>query len=135
MFRRFLAWLQTTFGYIWLILLAGYFSVLAGQSMYRNFLSQQDGKELRTQLDAAKLERERWEALLVYYQTDEFKEKELRRSLLLKLPNEKVYALPESGISHQIEEAAIAKKEKEDVRLNQPTWKQWVDYLLNGPKA
>jgi len=135
MFRRFFTWLQTTFGYIWLIVLAGYFSVLAGQAMYRNYQSQQDARQLNTQLAEARLEKEKWESLLVYYKTDDFKVKELRRSLLLKLPNEKVYALPESAIGLKAEEAAVVKQKAQDVRLSQPTWRQWLDYVVDGPRV
>ncbi|HSI20836.1 MAG TPA: septum formation initiator family protein [Verrucomicrobiae bacterium] len=130
MFRRLLTWLQGSFSYIWLVALAVYFSVLAGQAIYRNYQAQQDSKALRAELAQAKQERERLEALVVYYKTDAFREKELRRSLLLRMPDEKVYALPESAIGKKAEEAEVALREQSDPRTSLPTWRQWFDYLL-----
>lgn len=131
MVRRIFSWLQGSFGYVWLVVLAAYFSVLAGQAIYRNYQSQQVSDSLEAELIAAKLEKERLEALVVYYRTDAFKEKELRRTLLLKLPEEKVYALPESGIGLQVEEAEIARREEEERLSSDPNWKQWLNYLFS----
>jgi hypothetical protein len=130
MLRRIFSFAQTSFSYVWLVVLAAYFSVLAGQAIYRNYQSQQITTGLQKELSAAKLEKERLTALVVYYHTDAFKEKELRRSLLLKLPEEKVYALPESAIGQKIEEADIARLKEEERRSSDPNWKQWFDYLF-----
>jgi hypothetical protein len=123
---------QTSLSYIWLIVLAVYFSILAGQATYRNYQAQQEVRELDQQLQEAKLERERLEALVVYYKTDAFREKELRRSLLLKLPEERVYALPESAAIRKVEEEQALRRQEEEQRSSQPTWRQWIDYLRNG---
>jgi cell division protein FtsB len=132
MVRKILTWIQSSFGYLWLIALAVYFSVSAGQAMYRNYQAQQEVDKLAQQLESAQLERERLEALVVYYKTDAFREKELRRSLLLKLPEEKVYALPESAASRRVEAEEAVRRQEEDVRTDQPTWQQWIDYLRNS---
>lgn len=87
---------------------------------------------MKQELEEAERERERLEALLIYYKTDAYKEKELRRALLLKRPEEAVYALPESSISKSLEEvtsAAVVKEAKK--QPEEAIWKQWVHYLLN----
>lgn len=130
MWKRLQTWIKSSLSYLWLVGLAVYLSVLAGQAIYRNYLSEQDSRDLERQLAAARLEKERLEALVVYYKTDAFKEKELRRSLLLQMPEEKVYALPESNLSKKAEEVAEEKKRAEDPRTSLPTWRQWLEYLL-----
>jgi hypothetical protein len=132
LFRRLRTWFQNSFSYIWLVVFAVYISVLAGQAMYRNYTSQKETDALKQQLVDAKLDKERWEALLVYYNTDAYKEKVLRESLLLRKPDEKVYALPESGVSQQAEQVAIARKDAADPRKSLPTWRQWVEYLFGS---
>jgi hypothetical protein len=129
MFKRLQTWFKSSFSYIWLIVLAVYFSVLAGQALYRSYQSEQDNKALQQQLTQTQIEKERWQALLVYYQSDAFREKALRQSLLLKMPDEKVYALPESGIGKKLEEAEVARQKAEDPLVNKPTWQQWLDFL------
>ena len=132
MFKRLLTWFQTSVGYLWLVVLAVYFSVLAGQAMYRNYESQQVSNGLKQELADAQLERDRLSALVVYYTTDSFREKELRRSLLLKMPDEKVYALPESAIGRQVEQEQAVRRQLADPRTSQPTWRQWIEYLLGS---
>jgi hypothetical protein len=130
MWERILTWFQNSFSYLWLVVLAVYISVLAGQAIYRNYNSQQETNALKQQLVDAQQEKERWQALLVYYSTDAYKEKVLRESLLLKRPDEKVYALPESSVGHQAEEAEVAKRQVVDPRVNLPIWRQWIEYLF-----
>jgi cell division protein FtsB len=132
MFARIRTWFQSSFSYLWLVALAVYFSVLAGQAIYRNYNAQQESKALQQQLTTAQEEKARLQSLVIYYNTDAFREKELRRALLLKKPDEKVYALPESAVGKQEEEAELARREQEDPRTSLPTWKQWIQYLFEG---
>jgi hypothetical protein len=115
---------------VWLIVLAGYLMVSAGQAVYRSYESQKLTSDLQTQLDKDNQEKERLQALVIYYRTDSFKEKEMRRTLLLKRSNEKVYALPESGLSKTAEEEAT-NNQNQSKDITDPTWQQWVDYLLH----
>lgn len=131
--RRFFAWARQSVGYLWLVVLAGYLAVSASQSMYRSYQSKKDTQVLRDKLNQALLEKQRLEALIVYYQTDSFKEKELRRTLLLKMPNEKVYALPEASQSEPLlEDSAISggSQPATNVVDQLPYWKQWINYII-----
>ena len=134
--RRLLIWLRHSFGILWLVGVAIYLMVLAGNAVYRNYASQQEMLALKERLQKAQLEEESLSALLVYYQTDSFKEKELRRTLLLKRPNERVYALPESAISKKIEEELAQDIDKNPKKASSklPIWQQWVNYVLDNEK-
>jgi len=131
LWRRFTSWVRRSFNVLWLVALASYFLVLAGQSVYKNYQTRQQTSDLQKQLVTAQKEDTRLQAMLVYYQTDSFKEKELRRTLLLQEPGEKVFALPESGMARQpgddiVKEAApVAKPDQ------RPIWRQWADYLMH----
>jgi cell division protein FtsB len=128
---RFVAWFKRSLSVLWLVIAAGYLMVLAGQAILHNYQTQQEIKGLQDKLSQAQLQKAQLKALSVYYQTDSFKEKELRRVLLMKRPEETVYALPESGISKQLEEEALATTDAQDKERSKPYWKQWIDYIVH----
>jgi cell division protein FtsB len=132
LFTRLAIWARRSWSFLWLVAVAGYLVVLAGQAVYRNYQAQQETLALKNQLLQAQQERARLEALLVYYQTDSFKEKELRRALLLKKPGEKVFALPESNAAKRAEEQKAPTVQEKDAVSTQPVWRQWLDYVLNS---
>ena len=123
-----------------MVFLAGYLAVNVGQSIIKTYHVRQETLTLKTQLEEMKLEKQRLEALLSYYQSDVYKEKELRRSLLLKKPNEKVYALPESSEPKSLMEgidsgSGLVRGENKDSEEKDsefvPNWKKWANYLLS----
>ena len=134
MFARVFSFFKTSFSYIWLVVLAIYFGVLAGQAVLRSYGTEQDTKTLQNQLLTAQQDNERLKALVVYYQTDNYKEKELRSELLLKMPGEKVYALPESSVTQAADDVVVNPATSTPVE-SLPDWQQWVQYLFNGPHS
>jgi cell division protein FtsB len=111
--------------------IAAYLSFAASQSVITNYQVQQETKELREQLANANLEKQKLEALIVYYKTDAFKEKELRRALLLARSDEKVYALPESFNAKNLEEMASDKQENiTTLDKGMSNVELWVTYLF-----
>lgn len=124
--------LRASLRYAWLLPVAVYLFVQAVQAVSSNYQSRQQIAELEARLEDLRLEKERLAALQVYLQTDAYREKELRRSLLLVRPGEKAYVLPESGNPRPLEEVAARPRPVENAPVeNQvPIWRQWVDYLL-----
>jgi len=131
LWARFTGWVRRSFSVVWLVLLAGYFLLLAGRAIYQNYQTRQQTASLSSQLVQSQQEEKRLQALVVYYQTDSFKQEELRRTLLLQMPGEKVYALPESGIIAQPGEVAPVSGDKAAAD-NRPLWRQWVSYVLHA---
>ena len=132
----FISWARQSISYLWLIVLAGYFAVAAGTALYHTYQDNQQTASLDNQLAADNLEKARLQALLVYYNTDAYKENQLRASLLLQLPGEKVYALPESSAARTAEQDAAAdlpQQAKKPVS-NLPVWQQWLQYLWSGTR-
>jgi cell division protein FtsB len=129
---RIMALLRSSFAYVWLAVLAAYFVVLTGQSMLSSYHAQQDLNTLKGELFAKQQEQERLTALISYYQTDNYKEKILRQDLLLKMPNETVYALPESSIGIQAAQDVQTPAPASALPVStDPYWKQWMHYLFN----
>jgi len=128
-------WLRQSASVLWLAVAALYLSVLAGRALYRNYQSQQQTVSLQSQLDAAIREHARLEALIVYYNTDTYKEKELRQSLLLKEPDEKVYALPESWSEPSLDQQSPIIPAFSAKPTTVAVWRQWLNYVLYGSKS
>lgn len=80
-----------------LIALGIYVGVQTIERLQEADAAQQETRALEQRLAEAELERDRLEAFLAYVQTLAFQEVELRRSLLLKRPGERVYALSEQA--------------------------------------
>jgi cell division protein FtsB len=133
MLKTLLRYLQLSLNYLWLIAAATYLAVSASQAVVRNYQSQQITLELKGKLAAASLEKEKLTALIVYYKTDAFKEKELRRALLLAKPTEKVYALPESYNPKSLDQLAVASTVTPKVaqEIAKTNAEQWLSYLFN----
>ena len=75
------------------------------------------------------------EALLVYYQTDEYRDLVIRQSLLLKKGDEHMYMLPESSGSKSVQDAetlATTAAQTPSGASHDPIWRQWVNYILHG---
>jgi len=134
MFTRIVTFFRTSFSYVWLIVLAVYFGVLATQSFLRSYQSQQDVSSLQQQLSDAEKQKEKLQALVTYYETDDYKEKQLRSQLLLKMPGEKVYALPESSLS-QAQDDVVSSQTHATTVENLPYWQQWAQYLFGGKQS
>jgi cell division protein FtsB len=114
---------------LWLLVAIGYLGVITVRSITASYQSRQYIASLEGRLVALQQERARLESLLVYYQSDSFKEKELRRTLLVRRSEEKVYALPESSAGKAARAQVVTQQSAGDSRLTLPVWQQWVQYL------
>jgi cell division protein FtsB len=122
---------RNSLSYLWLIAAAGYLAVSASQAVIRNYHSQEEINDLEAHLADLKLEKQRLDALVIYYKTDAYKEKQLRQNLLLAKPNETVYALPEAGNVRSLEDEALKPASAHvAVATVDPYWQQWLDYLF-----
>ena len=135
--ERLLFWVRRSFGVLWLVVIAAYFSVLAGRAVYKNYQEQQTLASLQKQLVAATVQRDRLRALLVYYRTNDYQELALRQDLLLQKPGERVFALPESSTTTLSDEeiTVTSGAPKSGKPSADPLWKQWEAYLLRGDKG
>ena len=122
---------------VWLLVAVGYLGVSAGRAVYANYQEQQQLSSLDIQLVRAQQEKERLQALLVYYASPNYKELEIRRSLLLKISGEQVYALPESSGPSSLDDeeqvASAAPIAVKQARKSIPS--EWMDYFLHGKKS
>lgn len=118
---------QEYFSWLWILILLIYISSSAVHSLVNNYQSEKEIASIKSQIKDLKLEKARLEALIAYYNTDAYKEKELRQRLLLKRPEEYVIAFPEDGEEKTGDGSSESKKQvSEPVR---PNWQKWLDYF------
>ena len=131
-----LTYIRRSANAFWLLIAVAYLSISAGRAVYANYAEQQQLSVLKHQLVDAQQERERLQALLVYYASDDYKELAIRRSLLLKMPGEQVFALPESsGPSSLDDEEQVAAAVTPQIKLSHTSIpSEWLDYFLHGKK-
>lgn len=116
---------QEYFSWLWILILLIYISSSAVHSLVNNYQSEKEIAAIKSQIKDLKLEKARLQALIAYYNTDAYKEKELRQRLLLKRPEEYVIAFPE-------EEKRKNKVESSNKQVSQPVrsnWQKWLDYF------
>lgn len=75
--------------------LVGYTTYILGQSIYRNYHVNQEISRGKQEIVSLEFAAEKQKLLNLYYQSSTYRQLEARRRLNLKLPDEKVFILPE----------------------------------------
>ena len=115
-------------GWFWVVVLGIYIAAGATRSMINNYHLREEIKNLESDIFRLELEKAQLQALSSYYETDDYKEKELRKRLLLKKPGEYVIAMTESK-----SEADKKKAESSTApQLERSNFEKWVDFFKNG---
>lgn len=117
---------QEYFSWLWIFILLIYISSSAVHNLINNYQSEKEIASIKKEIADLKLKKARLEALIAYYNTDAYKEKELRKRLLLKRPEEYVIAFPEEERRKKKGESSNTKQISEPVR---PNWQKWLDYF------
>ena len=105
-----------------------YLGISAGRSIVANYRANQTIESLKDDILNLQLEKQRLEALGAYYQTDAYKEKELRKRLLLKRPGERVIAIPDSYTESKMPKEKEIETE-DTTKLAKPNFEKWIEYF------
>lgn len=126
---------QGILNWLWILVAAVYLIIGASRNIINNYQLNQESLSLKKDVERLKLEKKRLEALAVYYNTDDYKEKELRKRLLLKRPGEYVIAISEDGESAFVKTSADKLKTTDGSKTvmplepKRPNWEKWLDYF------
>jgi cell division protein FtsB len=114
---------------VFFILIVVYLAFILSRSLWQNYKVNQEIKSLEQEVTTLEEENQRLKNLVLYYRTDSYKEKEARRKLLMKMPDEKVLALPETEYNHEQAEDQI-DNEKDRDKYQEPNYKLWIEYIF-----
>lgn len=112
-------------------LVVGYLLFLVGQAIVQNYQTNQRIKALTQEIENLNMEKENWETLNAYYQTDAYIELGARRQLGLKKPGETVVDVEVSGSPGP---ANLAQKEKKELKDQSSNLNKWYRYLFLGER-
>ena len=100
-----------------------------GRSVWKNYQVVEKIDKLESEITSEEETNENLKNLLVYYQTDSYKELELRKKLGYKKLGEKVVIIPELSPANQevVEAEKIAEAEKQ---IEEPNVVKWYNYVL-----
>ena len=79
--------------YLLLSLLVVYTFFMLARSVVINYQLQKQTKEIKESISTVQIQNQDLENLILYYQTDSFREVEARRKLGLKKPDEKIFTV------------------------------------------
>ena len=96
--------------------------------MQRNYALQQSIARKEQQLLLTELETKTQEFENKYYQSDEYKELEVRRSLGYGIPGEKVIILP----TYPEQERPQSSGSRIDATVQPSNFEQWMNFLFGG---
>lgn len=131
MVSRLFALFSTLIGRIFLIFLLAYALFLLGRSVYFNYKTNQQIATLKEEIQIAQEENSNLQNLILYYQTDAFKELEARRQLGLAKPGEMVISLPENKES-RASSVKDGGKPFEKTNKGTPNYIKWWNFIFRG---
>lgn len=107
-----------------------YLVIILGRSIYKNYSINQKISGLEDEIIALRLDNENIKNLLLYYNTDSFKELEIRRRLGMQKPDEKVAVFEEAKLGGENNsEEAMALSSTSTTQKTEPNYLKWIHYL------
>jgi len=119
---------KKTWSTVLFIVIIIYLAFILSRSLWQNYNVNREIKTLEQEVLVLEERNQRLKNLVLYYQTDSYKEKEARRKLLMKMPQEKVLALPEVEYSHK-EQEEIEEEAQLD-NYQEPNYQLWLKYIF-----
>jgi cell division protein FtsB len=112
------------------LLIVGYIGFILGRSLWQNYQVDQEIQNLREQVVSLEDQNQRLKNLVLYYQTDSYLEKEARRKLMMRLPDEKVLALPDIKPESTAGSVDSETGQKEGSTPKESNYQLWIKYIF-----
>jgi len=119
---------KKNFGLIQILLLLFIFYIffLLYQAVYFNYATSRKIRDLKGDLVKLEQDKERLQSLIVYYQTDSFRELEARKKLGMKMPGEKIIKVE---VEEETASPAVEAEEFSEDESEKPNWQKWIDFV------
>lgn len=113
-----------------IILIAGFILFSLGKSIWKNYLVVQNINAVKNEILNAETENKNLKNLIIYYQTDTYKELEARRKLGYKKPGENVLIIPEINPREETKDNIGLPKNNSDQENRTPNFFKWYHYVI-----
>lgn len=116
-----------------IILIIFYIIFNIGRSIWKNYQINREIANIEAEIESLKTKNSALKNLILYYQTDTFKELEARKKLGLKKSDEKVIIIPENdGQTKKNEEELFEKGQTQNSQIEKkPNYVKWW-YFVTG---
>ncbi|MFH0912434.1 MAG: septum formation initiator family protein [Patescibacteria group bacterium] len=129
--KKFLAqrkW-QISIGSVIGLIVFSYMFVATAEAMWQNYKINQEIFALKLEITQLEQENIDWKNLIAYLKTESFREKEARRKLGYKKPDETVVALPQDNFAYNNPGSVNNQPvEEQPSKLTNP--QKWWDYIF-----
>jgi cell division protein FtsB len=113
-----------------LILIAGFILFSLGKSIWKNYLVVQNINAVKNDIINAENENKNLKNLIIYYQTDTYKELEARRKLGYKKPGENVLIIPEINPREETKTNLNTPKNDQSQENQTANFFKWYHYVI-----
>ncbi len=110
-------------------LLFGYILFVLGRSVWQNYQTTMKIKQLQNEISQLEGEKERLTNLIIYEQTDSFKELEARKRLGVKRPAEKVMIVSTQPIAEQKTTSPNFELGTGNLKDEVPNYTRWLQFI------
>jgi len=114
--------------FIIIIFIMIYLGFIFSRNLYDNFRIKKKIAKLEERINLLEEENRYLKDLLVYYNTDSYKEKEARARLSLKKKGETVVAVPKDVSSSAKEDDDLSPQKKRNVS----NWRKWWEFFFSS---
>lgn|SRR3990167_7584699 len=108
----------------------GYVLFGIGKSIWKNYQMSQKIEEEKLEITKIGSENKTLENMIIYYQTDSYKELEARRKLGYKKPGENVLIIPELSTLNSQEIQIPTSKNSKNQETPTPNFIKWWQYVI-----
>lgn len=117
-----------------IILIIVYIIFNIGKSTWKNYQINREIVNIEAEIEGLKVKNATLKNLILYYQTDTFKELEARKKLGLKKPDEKVIIVPENdGQSDNYKEELFGKSQTQNKLIEKkPNYAKWWYFVMGN---
>ena len=118
-------------GRLFLYFLVIYTFFMLGRSVLTNYQLQKQVKSIESSIESVKSQNKDLGNLILYYQSDSFREVEARRKLGYKKPEEKVFIVSVQKFTDfntevELQKESLSTKEQEKKQSNLSLWWQYI---------
>lgn len=115
-----------------IIAIIGYVLFGIGKSIWRNYQMSSKIESVKSDISEIEEKNKLLQNMIIYYQTDSYKELEARRKLGYKKPGENVLIIPELSTQNKSQNEILPPKNSTNYTTPTPNFIKWWEYVIGN---